>query len=268
MRIIVPIKQVPESSNVKMDPITGIMIRSGVEAIINPLDLYALEAALCLKQELNAQISVISMGPQKAEDALRECLALGCDDAVLLCSKDFRGSDTCATSYTLSQGIKKMGDFQFIVCGERAIDGETGQVGPGIAAFMGLPLITYVRKIYDIDGTSARFERLVESGVEILRSELPAVITVVKDIGKPRLPTLRGVKNSKNKQINVWGPNEIDANQDWIGLNGSPTRVVKTKATKLVRKGKVVVAKTPDEIDDAAYKLIQYLKEKNLLKLN
>lgn len=265
MRIIVPIKQVPETSNVKMDPVTGTMIRGGVEAIINPLDLYALEMALRMKELYQATISVITMGPGNAEAALREALALGCDDAVLLSHKSFGGADTWATSYTLSQAIRKMGDFDFILCGERATDGETGQVGPEIAAFLGVPLLTYVRRVFDLNDGSVRAERMVEGGVERLKTRLPVVMTVIKDAGNPRLPTLRGMQQAKAKTIPVWGPDEIGANPEWIGLKGSPTRVVKICSPQVSRKGNMITAKTPEEMDIAADKLIDFLKQKSLL---
>lgn len=265
LRIIVPIKQVPETSNVRMDPETGTMIRLGLEAIINPLDLYALETALRIKENQQAHISVISMGPLNAEDALREALALGCDDAVLLSHKAFRGADTWATSYTLSQAIKKLGKFDLLICGERATDGETGQVGPGIAAFLNLPLVTYVRKISEINPSFAHFERLVEGGVEIINSEMPAAITVVKEIANPRLPTLRGIKAAKGVEIPIWGPEEIEADPMCVGLNGSPTRVVKIQSPQVTRSGTLLNAKTQGEMEQAAEKLISYLQEKNLL---
>lgn len=263
--IIVPIKQVPETSNVKMDPETGTMIRKGLESIINPLDLYALEAALLLKEKWDSRITVISMGPKNAEEALREALALGCDDALLLCDKAFRGADTWATSYTLAQGIRKLDDFDLIICGERATDGETGQVGPGIAAFLDLPLITFVRKISTkVDG-SFLLERLIEGGIEVVETELPALITVVKEIANPRLPTLRGMKKAKAMDIPVYEVQDLDVNPNWVGLNGSPTRVVKIEKPKVTRGGKIVVVKTADEQNEAAELLIRYLQDNHLI---
>lgn len=156
MRIIVPIKQVPETSNVKMDPVTGVMIRKGLEAIINPLDLYAIEIALRIKEDCGGEVVAISMGPQKAEKALREAIAMGCDDGILLSDRKFGGSDTYATGYTLAQAVKKIGEFDLIICGERATDGDTGQVGPAIAALLGLPLVTYVSKIVDLSEDGVR----------------------------------------------------------------------------------------------------------------
>ena len=263
-RIVIPIKQVPETSNVKMDPETGTMIRKGLEAIINPLDLYAIEAGLQLKEAYGAQLTVVSMGPQNAEKALREALALGCDDAVLLSDKGFRGADTWSTSYTISQAIRKIGTYDLIICGERATDGETGQVGPGIAAFLELPLVTYVRKIFDVEENSTYLERLVEGGVEINHSELPLLITVVKEIANPRLPTLRGMIKAKKMSIPVWGPSEIEANPNFIGLKGSPTRVVKITKPKIIRKGNVKIGRTTQELEEIADDLVQYMEEKKL----
>lgn len=264
-QIIVPIKQVPETSNVKMDPETGTMIRKGLESIINPLDLYALESALLLKDNLGIKVNVLSMGPKTAEEALREALALGCDDAILLSDRSFGGSDTWSTSYTLSQAIQKLGNFDLIICGERATDGETGQVGPGIAAFLKLPLITFVRKILVIENETLKVERLVEDGIEKIRSNLPAVITVVKEIANPRLPTLKGMRRAKAQEILVWGPDHIDANLDWIGLKGSPTRVVKIDKPKVFRDGKILLAKTPEQIGEAAEEIIGYLRKNHFI---
>jgi len=263
--IIVPIKQVPETSNVKMDPENGTMIRKGLESIINPLDLYALETALILKEKYGSRITVISMGPRNAEAALREALALGCDDAVLLCDKAFRGADTWATSYTIAQGIKKLDSFDLIICGERATDGETGQVGPGIAASLDLPLITFVRWISVNQEAKCSIERLVEGGIEVVETELPALITVVKEIANPRLPTLRGMKQAKAKEIPVFELQDISANPNWVGLNGSPTRVVKIDKPKVTRGGRIILAKTIDEQREAADSLIRYLHNTNLL---
>ncbi len=265
LKILVPIKQVPETSNVKMDPETGTMIRAELESIINPLDLYALETALMIKEQQEAEITTVSMGPLAAEEALREAIALGCDCAVLLSDRAFRGADTWATSYTLSQAARKLGSFDLVICGERATDGETGQVGPGLAAFLGLPLVTFVRKVDELNEQEVLLERLVETGVEILRVELPVLITVVKEIGNPRLPTLRGMKHAKGVEIPIWTPEDFEVNPDYIGLNGSPTRVVKIRSPQLARKGNVVRARTHEQMETAAEELIEFMKQRNLL---
>ena len=201
MRIIVPIKQVPETAAVKMDEATGTMIRDGVEAIINPLDLFAIEAAMRLREKHGGEIIAISMGPPKALSALREAVAMGLDSAVLLSDRKFAGADTWATSYVLAAAIRKLGACDLIICGERATDGDTGQVGPQIAALLDLPLITYVGavEVVAVDGVpkTCRVKREVEEGVERLEMDLPGVLTVIKEVGDPRLPTLRGKQRAK-----------------------------------------------------------------------
>lgn len=209
MRIVVPIKQVPETSGVKIDETTGTVIREGVDSIINPLDLYAIETAIELSHKQSGETIAISMGPAKAESALKEAISMGIDSGILVSDKDFAGSDTWATSYILAEAIKKIGNFDLIICGERATDGDTGQVGPGIASFLELPVATYVSKIEHFDKKYCRLYRLVENGYEILDVELPAVITVVKEVGVPRLPTLRGKQKAKKTNIPVWSSDAL-----------------------------------------------------------
>ncbi|MGC9399418.1 MAG: electron transfer flavoprotein subunit beta/FixA family protein [Anaerolineae bacterium] len=265
MHIIVPIKQVPETSNVKMDPETGTMIRTGVEAIVNPLDLYAIEAALRLRETHGGTVTTLSMGPPKAEMALREAMAMGCDDGVLLSDRKFAGADTWATAYTLAQAIRKLEAADLIICGERATDGDTGQVGPGIAAFLDLPLATYVGRIIEVTDSGLRVERLVEGGAEVLWTPLPAVLTVVKDVAYPRLPTLRGKQRAKRTEVPVWGPDEIDADPDAIGLKGSPTRVVKIEAPKVAREGERLRVKGPEDVERATDRIVNLLTERQLI---
>jgi electron transfer flavoprotein beta subunit len=265
MRIVVPIKQVPETSNVKMDPETGTMIRTDVEAIVNPLDLYAIEAALRLRQQVGGEVTTLSMGPPSAVKALREAIAMGCDDGILLSDKQFAGSDTWATSYALAQAIKKIGVVDLIICGERATDGDTGQVGPGIAAFLDLPVATYVSRIYDLSAGGLRVERLVEGGAEILWLPLPAVLTVVKEIAYPRLPTLRGKQRARRTELPVWKPADIGARVEWLGLQGSPTRVVKIDKPQVARQGELIRVKDPADVDRAAARLVEFLQERHLI---
>lgn len=265
MQIIVPIKQVPETSNVKMDPVTGTMIREGVEAIINPLDLYAIEAAIRLKEQFGGHITTITMGPPKAEAALREAIAMGCDDAILLTDKAFAGADTWATSYTLAQCIRRLGSFDLILCGERATDGDTGQVGPGIAAWLDLPFATYVSKIESSQDGMFVVERMVENGYEMLAVPAPCLLTVVKEIASPRLPSLRGKIAARQKQIPIWGPADIQAEPANIGLKGSPTRVVKIAAPQVARFGKIIRPKDEKELSKALDEMIELWQQKAIL---
>ena len=265
MHLIVPIKQVPETDQVRMDPETGTVIRKGLFAIINPLDLYALETALQIKETYGGKITALSMGPKLAEKALREALALGCDQGVLLTDRKFAGSDTWVTAYTLSQAIRKLSPFDLIICGERATDGDTGQVGPGIASFLDLPLATYVDRLLGFVDEGMRVRRMVETGSETLWSSLPAVITVVKDIARPRFPTLRGKLDAKNAEVIIWEAKDLSVEEESLGLSGSPTRVVKIEKSKLSRQGDIIEAFSPEQIDEAANKIVAYLLEHHFI---
>jgi electron transfer flavoprotein alpha/beta subunit len=265
VKIIVPIKQVPETSSVKMDPETGTMIRDGVEAIINPLDLYGIELAIQLREQFGGQITTISMGPPKAEKALREAIAMGVDGGVLLSARAFAGADTWATAYTLARGIKKLGEFDLIICGERATDGDTGQVGPAIASFLDLPVVSYVSKFDEARDGTIRVHRLVEDGYEVFDVTLPAVLTVVKEVADPRLPTLRGKQKAKKADVPVWTEETIDADPESIGLGGSPTRVVKIHRPKVARQCVKVVAGDDESIGKAVDGLIELLESKDLI---
>jgi len=264
MNIIVPIKQVPETGNVKMDPETGTMIREGVESIVNPLDLYSIECALQLKERFSSTVKVVSMGPPKAEKAIREALSMGCDDGILLTDRRFAGSDTWSTSYVLAEAIKTMGDYDMIIAGIRATDGDTGQVGPEIAAFLDLPLATFVSKIVEITDDSITVERLIEGGYETVQLPIPCLITVLKEISYPRLPTLRGKQTARTKEIPIMGKDDLDVNEDYLGLKGSPTRVVKIASPKVVRNGVFVDVKKVG-VKKAVEDLIHFLEKKDFV---
>ena len=270
MDIIVPIKQVPETSNVKMDPDTGTMIRAGVGTVVNPLDLYAIETALRLKEAHGGTVTVLTMGPSPAVKALRQAIAMGCDDAVFVSDRAFAGADSWATSYTIAQAIKKIGRYDLIICGERATDGDTGQVGPGIAAWLDLPLASYVAALrveHHDDGspTTLSAERLVEEGYQVLELPLPALLTVVKEIAAPRLPTLRGKKRSKVIDIPLYDAKNMDLDPSYLGLKGSPTKVVKVATPKVTRSGTVIGAHDEAGVTAAVDKLIAFLDERDLL---
>lgn len=226
MKYIVCLKQVPETEGVKINPETGTLIREGVKSIINPYDLYALEAALQMKKQYGGEIIVLSMGPPQVEEALREAISYGADEAILLCDKAFAGADTLATSYTLAQAIKKIGNFDVIFCGKQAIDGETAQVGPELAQRLDIPYITYIRKI-ELKNNTLLVERLLDDGYQVVQINLPALLTVIKEIGEPPLPSIRGKMRAKKAKILLWTTQEIKADSEKIGLKGSATQVVK-----------------------------------------
>lgn len=227
MNIIVCIKQVPNTTDVRIDPVTNTLIREGVESIINPFDAYAIEEGVRLKERFGGKVTVITMGPPQAETALREAISLGCDDGVLVTDRKFAGSDTWATSYTLSCAIRKIGAFDIVICGKQASDGDTAQVGPGISAHLDVPQVTYVKKIEEISDDKARVERMTEEGYDIVETPLPCLITVVKEINTPRIPSLRGMMKAKSAAIAKWTADDIEADTKNIGLDGSPTRVIK-----------------------------------------
>ena len=189
---------------------------------------------------------------------------MGCDNAVLISHQAFAGSDTHATSYVVSKAIQKLAPFDLVLAGERATDGDTAQVGPGIAAFLRLPLSTYTSRIIAIEGDRITVERLVDTGYEGLKLPVPCLLTVVKEISFPRLPTLRGKQRARTVEIPVWGPEDIDVEEKFLGLKGSPTRVTKITKPKIIRKGKIVKV-DEDGIALAARELADFLEEKNLL---
>jgi len=257
MNIIVCIKQVPETTQVQIDPKTNTLIREGVTSIINPFDMYAIEEGIRLKEKFGGKTTVITMGPPQAECALREAMSLGCDEGILLSDRAFAGSDTLATSYTLAMAIKKIKEFDMIICGKQASDGDTAQVGPGISTHLDLPQLTYVRKIEEIKDGQIVAERMTEEGFEIIKMPLPCLITVVKEINEPRLPSLKGMMRSKNAKINTWKAIDLEMEEDRIGLKGSPTQVIKIFTPPARPKGQIFDG-SPDE---AVEKLLDVLKD-------
>ncbi|MGB4406531.1 MAG: electron transfer flavoprotein subunit beta/FixA family protein [Sphaerochaeta sp.] len=265
MNIIIPIKQVPETSDVQMDKETGTMIRSGSKSIVNPLDLYALETGLRLKALHGGTVTVLTMGPASAVKVLKEAIAMGCDRAVHLSDRAFGGSDTWATSYALAKAIEKLGIPDLIIAGERATDGDTGQVGPAVASWLDMALITYVSSVEITEDDHLVAERLIEEGYQRVRSTLPALITVVKEIASPRLPTLSGKKRAIASTIPVWGAQDIGCDASCIGLKGSPTRVVKIETPIVTRHCTVVHATDDASISKAVDQLFTFLDARDLL---
>ena len=261
MNIIVCIKQVPDTTDVRIDPATNTLVREGVPSIINPFDLYALEEGLRLRERLGGKVIVLSMGPAQVIDSLREAISMGADEAVLLSDRAFAGADTWATSYTLSMGIRKIGDYSLILCGKQAIDGDTAQVGPGIAEFLDIPQVTYVKRIESIDRERAVVWRMTEDGYDIIETSLPTMFTVVKEINEPRLPSLKGKMRAKNYQPTVWRSSDLGCDEKNIGLNGSPTNVVKI-FTPPVRCGGIVLS---GDINKSVDRVVQGLKERQII---
>ena len=249
MEIVVCIKQVPDAFEVKIDPETKRIIREGVDSIINPYDNYAIEEAIRLKERFGGTVTAISMGPPQAERALRDAMAMGVDEAILLSDMAFAGSDTLATSYTLSDGIKKLGKFDVIVCGRETFDGSTGQVGPEIAHHLNISYITYVSKIHNISDGVIECSGLMEDHYEELKACLPVLITVVKEINQPRIPSLKGMLKAKKAQINTWKSENLEGDISCYGQDGSPTRVVDVWTEQMKKDGRVIEGETEKVTD-------------------
>jgi electron transfer flavoprotein beta subunit len=257
MNTIVCIKQVPNTTNVQIDPETGRLKREGVASIINPYDEHAIEEGVKLREKFGGKVIAISMGPPQAESALRESIARGADEAVLISDKAFGGSDTLATSYVLSSTIKTIGDYNIIICGKQAADGDTAQVGPGVAEMLNIPHIACVKKIEGIDNNSIKVERMMEDGYDLIESSLPVLLTVVKGINNPRVSSLKGKMLAKKAVIKVLGVNSIGIDVKRVGLSGSPTQVVKifsppqrTGGEKFIGRAKDVAANLVKRLSD------------------
>ena len=225
MNIIVCIKQVPDAKDVRLDPKTNTMAREGVASIMNPFDRHALEAAVQLKESCGGTVTALSMGPPQAEAVLREAISCGSDGGALVSDRAFAGADTWATTYTLGKTVGKLGGFDLIICGKQAIDGDTAQVGPGLAHRLNIPYVTCVRKIVACENNTLRLERMMDDGFDEVEVDLPALITVVKEINEPRVPSLKGKMRAKKIEIPVYTATEIGADPTCIGLPGSPTQV-------------------------------------------
>lgn len=228
MKIIVCIKQVPGTNEVKMDPVTNTIIRENVSAIINPFDTYAIEEAVRIKEKTGAEVYGLSMGIPMAAEMLREAISLKVDKAMLLTDRKFAGADTLATSYTLLQGVEKIGDFDLIICGKQATDGDTAQVGPSLAKTLGIAYATNISKIIEINKERMHCMKITDDGYEEIEIKMPALITVVKEINMPRLPSIKSMRTAKNAEIEVVTFNDTNADENRTGLKGSPTQVRKT----------------------------------------
>lgn len=263
MNIIVCLKQVPDTTEVRIDPVRGTLIREGVPSIINPDDRNALEQALRIKDERDdVTVTVLSMGPPQADVALRESLAMGADKAILLSDRAFAGSDTWATSTALADGIKHIGDYDIILCGRQAIDGDTAQVGPQIAEHLNIPQITYVEDL-KIKDSSVVANRALEDGHFVIECDMPVLITAIKELNQPRYPSIKGIYEAHEEgKVVVLSAAEIDADFDNLGLNGSPTKVKKS-FTPEGRKGEGEILTGTTE--EAVNTLIVRLKEKHLI---
>ena len=261
MHIIVCVKQVPDTTRVEVDPETKTLKREGVESVLNPLDTFAVEEALAIRERLGGTVTALTLGPPQAETMLRQVMALGVDEAVLVSGREFAGSDTWATSYALARAAGTLGDYDLILCGKQAVDGDTAHVGPEIAVHLDLPQATYVRDVGEISRETVVVERLTDEGTQRVRLPLPAVLTVVKDLNEPRLPNLEDLCRGRFADLQTLDAADIKADIREIGLDGSPTRVVEIFSPSSERAGKIF----EDDLPGGMQEVVDFLDEEGVL---
>lgn len=263
MHVVVCIKQVPDTeelAKVRVNPKDNTIAREGVNSIINPFDENALEEAIRLKEEKSWNVTALSMGPPQAQEALRKALAMGVDRAILVCDNAFAGSDTWATSFILSRTIAKLDNVRLVLTGKQAIDGDTAQVGPGIAEWLGLPQVTYVCNL-EVAEDKIVAKRVLEDYFEVVEAPLPVLVSVTKDINEPRYPSLRGLLKAKKANIELWDNSALRLSPDSIGLEGSPTRVVRIFSPEAPKRGEIVAG----DLGEKADRIVLEMRKRNLL---
>jgi electron transfer flavoprotein beta subunit len=261
MNIVVCLKQVPGTTDVKINPQTNTLVRQGIKNIINPFDSYALEEGVRLREKQGGRVTAISMGPPQAAEMLREAIALGADETVLLSDAAFAGADTWATAYTLAGTVRKLGACDLVICGRQSSDGDTAQVGPELAEMLGIPFIAYVSQVQQVGAADVRLKRMIDEGYEIVQAPLPCLITVNKEINQPRLPSLRGLARAKSAKILVWGLAELGLEQGRVGLAGSATQVVKIFSPERQKKARMLAGETAAQVEA----LLASLKEDGII---
>ncbi len=263
MKIVVCIKQVPDTTEVRLDPKTGTLIRDGVPSIINPDDKSGLEVALSLKALHGGHVTVLTMGPKQADKALREALAMGADRAILLTDRKFAGADTLATSLTLAAAIRELGDIDLVIAGRQAIDGDTAQVGPQIAEHLGLPQVSYVEAVDRHDASHLVLKRVFEDGYHRVKVKMPCLITTLSGMNEPRYMSIQGVFDAyREQEVEIWTNENIVVDEARLGLKGSPTKVKKS-----FTKGAKIPGQKYDGVghQEAAQIIVDKLQEKFIL---
>lgn len=246
MNILVCMKQVPDTALIKIDHETNTLIRKGVPSVINPFDTNAVEAAVQIKEKVGGTVTILTMGPEAAAEAIKECYSVGADKGYLVTDRVVAGSDTFATSYVLSRAIQKIGPFDLIICGKQAIDGDTGQVGPGIAEHLDLAQVTYVAGV-EVDGEKVVCKKEHEDGFEMVEVQTPALLTVVKSINEPRYATVMQIRKANKMPVEILTAADLDLDLSFVGLNGSPTRVKKAVPPEKRDSGMIIQADNPEE---------------------
>lgn len=256
MKIAVCIKQVPDTTEIKLDPIKGTLIREGVASIMNPDDKGGLEMALQLKEKYNAHITVITMGPPQADDILREAYAMGADRAIHLSDRKFAGADTLATSLALAGALKAL-EYDIIITGRQAIDGDTAQVGPQIAEHLDIPQVTYVSELTIKENNKLLIKKSTEEGYQMVETSTPCLLTVLSSAGSARYMTVRGIIEAYTRDVEVWSADNIDVDQTKLGLKGSPTRVWKSFTKGAKAAGQIYEVDTQEAVDIILEKLME-----------
>ncbi|MCF6291168.1 MAG: electron transfer flavoprotein subunit beta/FixA family protein [Desulfobacterales bacterium] len=255
MKIVVCVKQVPDAKDVRLDPKTNTLAREGVQSIMNPYDRHALEEAVRLKEQHGGTVVALSMGPPQAAEMLRDAVACGADQAVLVSDRAFAGADTWATTYTLARAIDTIGGCDLIICGKQAIDGDTAQVGPGLAWRLDIPYVTYVRKVSGCGDGCLTVERLMDDGYDEVELPLPGLLTVIKEINEPRVPSLKGKMRARKMEIAMLDAAAIGADPRCIGLAGSPTQVVRVFAPELSGERTMLSGTVAEQVEQLYEKL-------------
>jgi len=264
LNIVVCVKAVPdpkEADKIRIDPVTKTLTRADVPLVLNPLDKHAMEAALQLKERFDAHIAVLSMGPPEAGRIVRECLALGADQGVLLCDRAFAGADAYATAYTLAKGIEKIGPYDVVFCGMASSDGSTEWVGPELATFWGVPVVTRVKELVEFGEGWWKVKASLEDGYRLVRVKLPAVLTVTRELNTPRTLSFSGIIKARKKEISEWGVSDLGVPSDLVGLKGSPT-IVSRMTTRESKREVEIIGGTREE---KAERLVQRLVEAGVI---
>ena len=260
LKIVVCVKAVPdpkEACNIKIDPDTKTLLRCDVPLVVNPLDKNAMEAALQLKERFDAHVTVLSMGPAGADSIVRECLALGADHGILLSDPAFGGADAYATAFTLAKGIEKIGPYDVIFCGMASSDGSTEWVGPEMATFLNLPVVTLVKDIVDCEGATWKVKASVENGYRLMQVQLPAVFTVTRELNKPRTLSFSGIIKARKKEIQKMGSDELGIPAEQLGLKGSPTIVSELNPQEEnIRQAEMIAGTREEKADIFVQKLV------------
>jgi len=255
MNIVVCIKQVPGTTEVKINKETNTLIREGVKSIINPFDTYAIEEGVRLKERFGGKVTVLTMGPPQAEAALREAIEVGADEGIIISDRAFAGSDTLTTSYVLSKAISKIGTYDLIIVGKQTMDGDTGQVGPEMAERLGVPFVAYVSTIEEINAGRIRVRRMIDEGHEIVEAPIPCVISVTKEINVPRLPSIRGKMKAKSAGIPIWTAQDLGVEEGKVGVVGSPTWVMQIFFPKRECRSEMLEGDVKTKVDNLFEKL-------------